>query len=247
MQLLLPMLNKDGSELRRKVNGEYSKRKPPVSEEARKKISLATKGKKKTPPSEEIRARLSLFRSEHMRSSKMRKVMSKAMKGRKFSEEHKKKIGAANKNPSEETREKMRIKTPEHWAKIAYANKHQSPETIAKRAATNKRRHAEKHAADPNWVPDGELEIIRTSLEYVEWRRAIFIQDHFRCQKCGQKGGEIHAHHIKSFKHWPKERFSLSNGVTLCKKCHVEFHVLYGLDKYNFIFNTIFLMRLLPL
>jgi hypothetical protein len=58
------------------------------------------------------------------------------------------------------------------------------------------------------------------SAEYKEWRMAVFIRDEFRCQGCGKIGTYLTAHHIKSFAHYPKLRFVLENGVTLCEDCH---------------------------
>ena len=57
------------------------------------------------------------------------------------------------------------------------------------------------------------------SPEYKEWRKQVFERDGFVCRWCGAKG-YITAHHIKSFAHYPKLRFRLSNGLTLCEPCH---------------------------
>jgi len=56
------------------------------------------------------------------------------------------------------------------------------------------------------------------SLEYKKWREAVFKRDNYTC-KCGNKE-YITAHHIKSFAKYPKLRFRVSNGITLCETCH---------------------------
>ena len=65
---------------------------------------------------------------------------------------------------------------------------------------------------------------IRNSHEYQEWRACVFERDHYTCQNCGQIGGTINAHHIKSFKDYPELRLEVSNGITLCLKCHKMAH-----------------------
>lgn len=64
----------------------------------------------------------------------------------------------------------------------------------------------------------------RHSPEYRKWRSDVFERDGFKCQICGKVGGELNAHHIKHFKDYPKERFNVDNGVTLCVECHREIH-----------------------
>lgn len=64
----------------------------------------------------------------------------------------------------------------------------------------------------------------RHSKQYQEWRSQVFERDNFKCQVCGQVGGKLNAHHIKTFKDYPDLRFELSNGITLCEKCHRDLH-----------------------
>ncbi len=52
---------------------------------------------------------------------------------------------------------------------------------------------------------------------YDEWRNAVFERDKYTCQKCEARG-YIEAHHIKSWKNYPKLRYKISNGITLCKQ-----------------------------
>lgn len=64
----------------------------------------------------------------------------------------------------------------------------------------------------------------RNSQEYIDWRSAVFERDGYRCQICGQIGGTLNAHHIKSFSKHESLRFDLNNGVTLCESCHKRVH-----------------------
>lgn len=61
---------------------------------------------------------------------------------------------------------------------------------------------------------------IRKSFEYEEWRRNVFKKDNYTCQHCGKVGGWLEADHIKLFSIHDKLRFDVSNGQTLCEKCH---------------------------
>lgn len=69
---------------------------------------------------------------------------------------------------------------------------------------------------------------IRNSIEVRLWRESVFARDNWTCQKCEQRGRELNAHHIKNFADCSEFRTSIENGMTLCKKCHREFHRIYG-------------------
>lgn len=56
------------------------------------------------------------------------------------------------------------------------------------------------------------------------WRVKVFERDSYTCQVCGQVGGPLCAHHINGWSRFPKQRFLLRNGVTVCKPCHLRYH-----------------------
>ena len=62
-----------------------------------------------------------------------------------------------------------------------------------------------------------------------EWKKEVFKRDNYTCQDCGQKGGILNAHHIKSFADYPELRKIILNGITLCKNCHKKLHKSYNL------------------
>lgn len=64
----------------------------------------------------------------------------------------------------------------------------------------------------------------RHTTEYKIWRKSVFERDNFTCAICVQVGGKLEAHHIKTFNKFPKLRYELSNGKTLCKSCHKNIH-----------------------
>lgn len=65
---------------------------------------------------------------------------------------------------------------------------------------------------------------LRNSSEYREWRTAVFERDDYTCQLCGQRGGELNAHHMKPWAKYEELRFEVSNGLTLCEPCHINIH-----------------------
>lgn len=80
--------------------------------------------------------------------------------------------------------------------------------------------------------------IERCTFEYYQWRKNVFQKNNYTCQKCkerSRKGNpiKINAHHIKNWKDYPESRYDINNGVTLCEKCHIEFHSIYGKRNNN--------------
>lgn len=92
--------------------------------------------------------------------------------------------------------------------------------------------------------------IIRSSIEYKNWRRDVFERDNYTCVWCKKRSGKgclviLNADHIKPFGLILKENniktmedallckelWDINNGRTLCNKCHKE------TDTYLFKFN----------
>jgi len=105
---------------------------------------------------------------------------------------------------------------------------------------------------NPNWK-DGRTPLILRiydSYAYKRWRATVYQKDNYTCQKCGKRGGDFEAHHIKLFieifQEFLKEykQFSpiedketlvrlaikykpfwdVNNGKTLHKDCHLKVH-----------------------
>lgn len=119
-----------------------------------------------------------------------------------------------------------------------YGKKH-TEETKKKMSEFRKKIHLttkQEGKDNPNWkggITATNLKI-RNSLEYTLWRKAIFERDEFTCQKCGQLGGVLRAHHIHNFADYLELRLAIDNGITLCNKCHLKFHTKYGRKNNTF-------------
>lgn len=61
---------------------------------------------------------------------------------------------------------------------------------------------------------------IHGSAEWKNWRKAVFQRDNYTCQVCLRRGVYLEAHHKKLSSKFPKLRFVVSNGITLCRECH---------------------------
>ena len=64
--------------------------------------------------------------------------------------------------------------------------------------------------------------------EHRQWSKNILERDRYVCDNCGSSSGAKYAHHLDAYQGNPEKRYALDNGVTLCKRCHIGFHVAYG-------------------
>jgi len=111
----------------------------------------------------------------------------------------------------------------------------QDPEYRKRRSEISKRLYTEgkikpRYGAENNLWKGGiasTQNIMRHRKEYKDWRKLVYERDDYTCQDCGQRGGELHAHHIKPFAEYPKLRYVVNNGLTLCQPCHSKHHGRY--------------------
>lgn len=61
------------------------------------------------------------------------------------------------------------------------------------------------------------------TVESFRWKNNVHIRDNYTCQKCGSKE-KLHAHHIIPFSLDESLRYEITNGITLCEKCHKKEH-----------------------
>lgn len=57
--------------------------------------------------------------------------------------------------------------------------------------------------------------------QYKKFRKAVRSRDGNKCKKCGSRK-QLHVHHIRTWESSPELRFVETNGITLCKKCHIK-------------------------
>jgi len=67
----------------------------------------------------------------------------------------------------------------------------------------------------------------RNTGEYRAWRRDVLMRDGFQCRRCGAVD-DLHAHHILGFAEYPSFRTEITNGETLCGRCHRLAHANDG-------------------
>ena len=201
------------------------------------------------------------------RSKETRRKISLARRGMKLSEEHKKKLSETHKRLgtrpppakkgvplSMETKRKMSLaqlgkKHPHKGHKQTEATKEKlrQAKTGLKHTEKSRRKMSEAKRGAKSYQWKGGIKSLqkrlRNSYKYKDWQQAVFVRDDFTCQKCGKRGGDLHAHHKVTFTKltleakkclplfdWHEACFSYSplwdtqNGLTLCVKCHRKLH-----------------------
>lgn len=181
--------------------------------ENRKKQSEYLKNKLATDPIHKANLLAACKRKRKPLLEYRRKQISECFKGKKLSDEHKKKLSIVRaRNHKENPNYGMRGKPHPMRGK-------RSPNTAGK-----------NHY---NWKggKTKENHKIYISPEYNEWRRKIFKCDGYRCKDCGVNSPGLQAHHILPVQYFPEFIYELWNGVILCRFHHGRIHNLYR--QYN--------------
>ena len=167
-------------------------------------------------------------------------------KGKKFSKEHRRKLsensaGMLGKKHTKEAKRKMSISKigKNTWSKgrkVSNETKRKISESrlgekhwnYGKKLSIKTRKKmsvAQKGEKSHLWrggITKANV-LIRCSLKYRLWRQKVFERDDYTCVFCKRKkevSGKLNADHIKPFADYPKLRFDISNGRTLCIDCH---------------------------
>lgn len=151
-----------------------------------------------------------------------------------------KKYGYENPSSSPEIRKKVAITNIERYGGIAPTS---SVDVKEKVLATCLEKYGVKSPLalwdrkgenNPNWKGGVSYEYEgRLSLECLDWKKNVYKKDNYTCQCCGAKNGKgkhitLNAHHIFNWNDYEGLRYDINNGITLCDKCHIEFHKIYG-------------------
>jgi len=91
-----------------------------------------------------------------------------------------------------------------------------------------KKTNPHKGEKNTNWkngvskINKTERQLFMETIEYKNWRKAVFERDDYTCVECHQRGDKLNADHIKPYLLYPELRLDVNNGRTLCVPCHKE-------------------------
>ena len=84
---------------------------------------------------------------------------------------------------------------------------------------------------NPSWNPNktDEERLIGRHTQYdKQFVKKVLKRDHYTCQCCGKHSGSLIVHHLDGYNWCKDKRYDETNGITLCKNCHKNFHMEYG-------------------
>lgn len=158
-----------------------------------------------------------MFKTGHKHSQETKRKIGKsnsvALKGRNLSKKTRGKISEAKRGNTHKKETRMKMSLAKMGKPLSEAHRRKLSESHMGLTAGSK---------NSNWkggiTPIHKL--IRNSAIYKLWRESVFKRDNWTCKFCGKRGVELQADHIKTFAYFPKLRFDIDNGRTLCVDCH---------------------------
>lgn len=160
---------------------------------------------RKCPPNE-VKKRTESIRQAYIKNPKLREKLSRIAKENGYGKWMKgKKAPGVSKANKERKGKSYKELYGKRWR-----------EETKKRRDSNRKRWIGKHKKQRN-KHNGEA-------RYKRWRSSVFKRDNWTCQKCTTQGGTLNSHHIKSWAKFPKLRYTVANGITLCEECHKNEH-----------------------
>jgi len=142
------------------------------------------------------------------------------------SQETRYKISQANKgyHHTAEAKRKMSLARMGKKLPLATRVKMSATQKIVQNKPELRARKSEYQKGAKHWQWKGGVSganhLARVSAKFREWREGVFRRDNWTCRICGVRGVYLHPHHIMRFAKYPKLRFTLINGLTLCVPCH---------------------------
>lgn len=146
---------------------------------------------------------------------------SKALRGRKLSEQHKKHISEALE----------RLERKGHWFGKDLSTEHKTRISLSKKGKKQSEEHRRKNSLSKSgerhyrWIPD-RTQLVKSTKKhldsrYRDWSRAVKNRDDWKCRmKNSHCSGRLEAHHILRWANYPDLRYSLENGIALCHYHH---------------------------
>lgn len=73
-----------------------------------------------------------------------------------------------------------------------------------------------------------ERERKRLYPEYYQFTKRVLARDKYTCKCCQIYNKNLEVHHLDGYEWCKEKRTNDTNGITLCKDCHSNFHAIYG-------------------
>jgi len=91
-------------------------------------------------------------------------------------------------------------------------------------SAKHEHNRGENHPKFNPMLTDDERNDKRAYIGYFNWRLAVLRNSSYTCQHCGSNSKLLYAHHIIPYAKDKSLRLEISNGIALCKDCHMKEH-----------------------